>query len=282
MAEKKQQAGQRRPAAEPPGPNAAAGSALVAAIVQFDDRSLRTILKTKPSLEAVDQNGMNAMMHAALAMNYRALRALHKAGADVFARGPGISTIMSYAAQARPASPDEAKAQQKILKFLKGKKVKVSMPDHDIAVSVNLALIGQPAERMPAGPQALWKAAREGRRLHVRALLRAGVDANAPDPRGMTAAHHAAGENQKSVLKELAAHRADFLARDDNGYGVIEHAVSRGYKRLGKWIGNQVRTTPAPGLAPATEETADAQAAPASPEKPERHVGTVPVPQMGM
>ena len=132
-----------------------------------------------------------------------------EAGADLLARGPGTSTVMSLAADVTPRNAHEARMKEKILKLLQRGKVLGTTLDWEVAISTNLALLGQPAGGQPAGFEALLKAAREGKRRRVRALLNAGVDPNAHDTYGLTAAHHAAGAGFKNILRELAAHGAD-------------------------------------------------------------------------
>ena len=212
---------------------------LVNSILSRDFKTLDFLLRYRPDLNRVDEHGMTPVMYAASALDYKVVRRLQEAGADLLARGPGTSTVMSLAADAEPRNAHEARQKDKILNLLQRGKVLGTTLAWEIAISTNLALLGQPAGGLPAGAEALMKAAREGKRRRVRALLHAGVDPNARDSYGLTAAHQAAGAGYKTILKELAAHGADFSLADKFGNDVAVHAISGGSERLGRWVSRQ-------------------------------------------
>ena len=186
---------------------------LVNSILSRDFKTLDFLLRYRPDLNRVDDHGMTPVMYAASSLDYTAVRRLQEAGADLLARGPGTSTVMSLAADAEPQTAQEARMKEKILNLLQRGKVLGPTLDWEVAISTNLALLGQPAGGLPAGAEALMKAAREGKRRRVRALLHAGVDPNARDSYGLTAAHHAAGAGYKTILRGAGRPRGRFFAR---------------------------------------------------------------------
>ena len=178
---------------------------------------------------------------------------------------------MSLAADAEPRNAHEARQKDKILNLLQRGKVLGTTLAWEIAISTNLALLGQPAGGQPAGFEALLKAAREGKRRRVRALLNAGVDPNAHDTYGLTAAHHAAGAGFKNILRELAAHGADFSLADKFGNDVAAQQ-SPAAARLGRWVSRQQvdgGQPVSPAISAITETSASPARQQASPAKPE-------------
>ena len=91
----------------------------------------------------------------------------------------------------------------------------------------------------PAGPDALFKVTRKRARRCAHALLAAGVDPNARDANGMTAAYYAAGAGHKSLLRDLVKYDADFSLTDDLDYDIADHADQLS-GRLGRWVARQV------------------------------------------
>ena len=251
---------------------------LVNSILSRDFKTLDFLLRYRPDLNRVDDHGMTPVMYAASSLDYTAVRRLQEAGADLLARGPGTSTVMSLAADAEPQTAQEARMKEKILNLLQRGKVLGPTLDWEVAISTNLALLGQPAGGQPAGFEALLKAAREGKRRRVRALLNAGADPNARDCYGLTAAHHAAGAGYKSILRELAARGADFSLADKFGNDVAAHAISGSSGRLGRWVSRQQvdgGQPVSPAISAITGSTMDPEAPPAptavaapSPETP--------------
>ena len=213
---------------------------LVNAIRTRDIRTLEFLLRFRLDLNVTDTNGMTPVMHAIAALNYAAVLRLYQAGANLLARGPGLVTTMRQAADAKPQTDYEAGQQEKILALLAHEREAITKTlDWKIPISVNQALLGQPADRLPAGPDALFKVTRVRARRCAHALLAAGVDPNARDANGMTAAHYAAGAGHKSLLRDLVKYDADFSLTDDLGYDVADHADQLS-GRLGRWVARQV------------------------------------------
>ena len=200
------------------------------------------LLKARSNVNARDGSGMTPAMYAAKALNFWALRMLEQAGADLSASARDRSTAMSWATEWEAMTVLQAEEQIRIIQLLQSQGLRhprnPGLPD--IVVSINMAITGQKADRMPAGTQALLWAAEAGRRRQVEALLAAGVDVNAASF-GVTAAHRAARRKRGSVLAALAKRGADLTAGDARDRSVADYARKSGDKRLIEWVERRVR-----------------------------------------
>ena len=208
---------------------------LVEAIRRHNHKGMARLIRRRKQLNEPDANGMTPVMHAVRALNYRAVRMLAKAGADLNAIGPRKKGLLALV-QGVPQSKYLEIEQKKLIKFLEAQDAPMSLRERQIAESTKLALANASHEQLPAGPDALRFAAQRGNLRELRALLAVGVDPNEQDGQGQTAAHLAAREGRKKVLCELAANGADFSIEDESGSVVAGAALSSGHDSLSSWL----------------------------------------------
>ena len=133
-------------------PAETADDPLIIAVQTHDHEKLAILLKARSNVNARDGSGMTPAMYAAKALNFWALRMLEQAGADLSASARDRSTAMSWATEWEAMTVLQAEEQIRIIQLLQSQGLRhprnPGLPD--IVVSINMAITGQKADRMPA------------------------------------------------------------------------------------------------------------------------------------
>ena len=90
--------------------------------------------------------------------------------------------------------------------------------------------------RDDADVTALMRAARDGERSNVTALLNQGVDINAKDSYGWTALIYASAKGDASIVKALLEKNADVNAKTPENYTALHAATGYGHKSVVKLL----------------------------------------------
>jgi TonB family protein len=89
-----------------------------------------------------------------------------------------------------------------------------------------------PQARDEDGVTALMRAARDGERDNIKALLEQGVDINSRDAYGWTALTYAAAKGDIEIVKALLAKGADLNARDEDDYTPLMASAAYGHTSI--------------------------------------------------
>ena len=202
--------------------------------------------RKKVELDAVDNNGMTALMWAAVEGNAEIAALLLKAGADVNRRATGGDDEGKTALEIAAAIVAERAGRGMMGQSGWTKMVAIFKKKLDKQL-VDAAALGdaEAVERLAAegasvdakdeyGYTAVVKAAAKGHTEVVEALLRLGCDPNAPDPGvGWTALMYAAIKGHGGVVGALLEHGGVELdAVDDGGLTALMGAASRGHAAI--------------------------------------------------
>jgi uncharacterized protein len=90
--------------------------------------------------------------------------------------------------------------------------------------------------RDDADVTALMRAARDGERANVTALLNQGVDINAKDSYGWTALIYASAKGDASIVKALLEKNADVNAKTPENHTALHAAAGYGHKSVVKLL----------------------------------------------
>jgi uncharacterized protein len=111
--------------------------------------------------------------------------------------------------------------------------------NHLIATFIALLSVVQlihSQSRDAADVSALMRAARDGERENVQALLQQGVDINVKDASGWTALIYAAAKGDAAIVKALLDRSADINAKDTAGYTALQAAAQYGNTAAAKLL----------------------------------------------
>ncbi|HEY3490159.1 MAG TPA: ankyrin repeat domain-containing protein [Candidatus Deferrimicrobiaceae bacterium] len=207
---------------------------LVVAVKASDMPGIKRIVDSATGLDARDDGGSSALLHAAARGNEAAAALLIKGGADPDIRNQGNATSLIYAASGGFPGIVEgllSKGADVRARDFRGNTALhyAVQQDRPPVIALLAAAKADTEDPDDQGVTLLMVAADSGFTEAAKTLLDGGAKAGATDKEGRTALMHAAKAGNKGVADLLLAAGADADAKDKDGDTALKLAIDSGH-----------------------------------------------------